>query len=85
MNLFDSQIKLKQIQLKMQTVNHLALPWAEDKEDTELRYTTYATLPKQLIGDALRLKQVLVSLTRHTIRMNSYIDTMIQVAFSKEC
>jgi len=44
----------------------------------------YAALPEKLIGDDKRLKQVLVSLTRHTIRMNSIAQTKIQVAFNRE-
>ena len=46
--------------------------------------TNYASLPEKLIGDEMRLKQVLVSLTRHTISLHSNAETKIQVAFKRE-
>ena len=46
--------------------------------------TNDATLPEKLIGDEMRLKQVLVSLTRHTISLHSNAETKIQVAFERE-
>ena len=38
---------------------------------------SHAALPENLIGDDTRLKQVLVSLIRHTIRLNSDDETKI--------
>ena len=85
MKLFDHQIQFQQIQLNLETVAHLAHP--QDLHNKRIGIgmaTNYASLPEKLIGDEMRLKQVLVSLTRHTISLHSNAETKIQVAFKRE-
>jgi hypothetical protein len=72
LKMFSFQMDNQQVNLSFEPVAYLTRPEdIKDKTNNREGRKRLTPLPKQLCGDHVRLKHVLVSLTRHALRLSS--------------